>query len=82
MVVGRLEQYLNNFDAGEPAHEDDDEKWENDRDDADVADDDGLHLMEPTNSIENLATAEIQERNYSSFLIIIFSDRCYTEYFS
>ena len=40
MVVGRLGRYLNNFDAGEPAHDDDDEQngGENDRDDADVAD--------------------------------------------
>ena len=43
VVVGRLGRYLNNFDAGEPAHDDDDEQngGENDRDDADENDDDG-----------------------------------------
>ena len=39
MVVGRLGRYLNNFDADESAHGDDDEIGEKDRDDADVADD-------------------------------------------
>ena len=39
VVVGRLGRYLNNFDADESAHGDDDEIGEKDRDDADVADD-------------------------------------------